>query len=188
MKKIPARINKARKTNVQSEGESNMRKVKLLLGFLILTGAILWCFHIEPANATYRMKEKGTTEEKAFISTAKLAEPINVQQRVHRVGLMRLCVTNWGFFGSQGRALKESKGGCYNPYPDKEVAAPSCEYPAGSDIDYLFQGGLWIGAMVNDTPYVSLACDGWFWIYEMWPDAGEAGAIREKSTRPNTSC
>ena len=164
-----------------------MRRIKLLLDFLILTGAVLWCFHIQSANATYRMKEKGT-EKNNFISTAKLAAYPNAQQRVHRVGLMRLCVTNWGFFGSQARELKESKGGCYNPNPDKEVVAPSCEYPAGSNIDYLFQGGLWIGAKVDDHPYVSLACDGWFWIYEMWPEAGDAGAIKERSTRPSNSC
>jgi len=119
----------------------------------------------------------------------KLAADLpNPQQRVHRVGLVNFCVTNWGFFGSQTRDLKESLGGCFNPNPDEEVDAPSCEYPPGSDIDYLFQGGLWIGAMVDDYPYVSVGCDGWFWIHEFWPEAGEEGAIREASTRPNVSC
>ena len=116
----------------------------------------------------------------------------NVQARVHRVGLLNLCVSNWGFFGSgQGHPLynlKESKGGCFNPNPDKEVVAPSAEYPAGSGIEYLFWGGLWISAKVEDKPYTTVGCDGWFWIHEMWPEAGEAGAIRERSTRPNTSC
>ena len=123
------------------------------------------------------------------VTPVKLAAGLpTAQQRVHRVGLMRLCVTNWGFFGSQTRGLNESQGGCFNPNPDKEVAAPSCEYPPGSELEYLFQGGLWIGAKVDDKPYVSLACDGWFGIYEMWPDGGDAGAIKERSTRPSVSC
>jgi hypothetical protein len=112
-----------------------------------------------------------------------------VQQRVHRVGLVTLCVTNWGFFGSQARRTDESEGGCFNPNPGNELPAPSCEYPPGSDIDYLFQGGLWIGAKVDDKPYVSLACDGWFGVYEMWPDGPPPkGFIQERSTRATAPC
>jgi len=116
----------------------------------------------------------------------------NPQARVHRVGLLNICMSNWGFFGSGlGHPLynlNESKGGCFNPNPDEEVLAPSAEYPAGSGIEYLFWGGLWIGALVDDQPYVSVGCDGWRWIHEFWPDAGEAGAIKERSTRISTSC
>ena len=123
----------------------------------------------------------------------KLAADLpNAQARVHRVGLLHLCVSNWGFFGSApGHSLydlKESRGGCFNPNPDEEVVAPSAEYPPGSGIDYLFWGGLWIGAMVDDYPYVSVGCDGWLWIHEFWPESGEEGEIVEYSTRPNVSC
>ena len=119
----------------------------------------------------------------------------NVQARVHRVGLLNICVSNWGFFGSgPGHSLydlKESKGGCFNPNPDEEVLAPSAEYPTGSKIDYLFWGGLWIGALVDDQPYVSVGCDGWRWIHEFWPDGGDdptIGAIVERTTRINSAC
>jgi hypothetical protein len=79
------------------------------------------------------------------------------------------------------------------PNPDEEVEAPSAEYPAGSDLEYLFQGGLWIGAaevVNNDTfYYTTVGCDGWLWIYEMWPDGPEPkGAIQERSVRPNSKC
>jgi hypothetical protein len=122
-------------------------------------------------------------------SSFKLANGLpNAQQRVTRVGLLRLCVTNWGFFGSQARRNNETKGGCFNPNPDEELPAPGCEYPPGSDIDYLFQGGLWIGAKIEGEPYVSVACDGWQHIYELWPDAGDEGAIVERSTRQNAPC
>ena len=58
------------------------------------------------------------------------------QQRTHRVGYLQLCVTNWGIFGSQMRdpATPESRGGCFMSNPDEEIAAPSAEYPAGSEI------------------------------------------------------
>ncbi|MGB8656698.1 MAG: hypothetical protein WCE90_02805, partial [Candidatus Zixiibacteriota bacterium] len=167
-----------------------MKNIRLVTRLLVLTGMILWWFQVSPSDVTAMMRERPQEEGAGHLfRSAKVAAALpNPQQRVHRVGLMRLCVTNWGFFGSQMEALKESQGGCFNPNPNEEVKAPSCEYPAGSGIEYLFQGGLWIGAMVDNHPYVSLACDGWQWIEEMWPDAGDAGAIKERSTRPNASC
>ena len=117
-----------------------MIRIKLLAMFLLGMGAVLWVSQAGTADARMMHKEG---EEKVTIQSAKLAAGLpNAQQRVHRVGLMRLCVTNWGFFGSQTRELNESMEGCFNPNPDKLVAAPSCEYPAGSDLEYLFQGGL----------------------------------------------
>jgi hypothetical protein len=131
-------------------------------------------------------------EEKDFnsVKSAKLSGVFPaVQQRVHRVGLLTFCVTNWGFFGSQARRNKESLGGCFNPHPNEELPAPSCEYPPGSNIDYLFQGGLWIGAKVGDSIYTTVGCDGWFGVYEMWPDGpAPKGIIQERSTRPTASC
>jgi hypothetical protein len=164
----------------------NMKNAKatwfLLVGFFIL-------FSVTIGAVEARMEIKRDQEIKAVQRNYKLASALPLpQQRVHRVGQMGFCVTNWGFFGSQTGDLKESKGGCFNPNPNEEVKAPSCEYPANSDIEYLFQGGLWIGAMVEGQYYTTVGCDGWFWIHEMWPDSGDAGAIKEKSTRPNTSC
>ena len=165
-----------------------MNKIKRITNFLLLVGIILWCFHVSPSDATNMRIEEGK-DKKEFIRSAKLTADLpNAQQRVHRVGLMNLCVTNWGFLGSQMGDYIESPGGCFNPHPDEELPAPSCEYPPGSGLEYLFQGGLWIGALVDDHPYTTVGCDGWWWIHEMWPDAGEAGAIRERSIRANASC
>jgi hypothetical protein len=173
----------------QSEGVRCMNKPKLLAGFLLLLGMALWCLSVSPSGAAHLESKDGAAGEVRPYRLAKSAAELpNAQQRVHRVGLIQLCVTNWGFFGSQTRDLKESLGGCFNPNPDEEVEAPSCEYPPGSDIDYLFQGGLWIGAMVDDYPYTTVACDGWQWIYEMWPEAGDEGAIKERTIRPNSAC
>jgi hypothetical protein len=114
------------------------------------------------------------------------------QQRVHRVGNVYFCITNWGFFGSQTRELYETIGGCFNPNPEKEVQAPSFEMPPNSGLEYLFQGALWIGAIVESETevetLVTVGADGWWWIYEMAPVAGAEGAIIERSTRSGNDC
>jgi parallel beta-helix repeat protein len=165
----------------------NMKRTKT--GWFPLVGLfILFSFKIGAVEARMEMKRDQEIEStRNFKLSAVYPFP---QQRVHRVGLLQLCVTNWGFFGSQMRdpGLKESVGGCFNPNPDEEVEAPSAEYPAGSGLEYLFQGGLWIGAMVDSQYYTTVGCDGWQWIYEMWPDKEPEGAIAERSIRPSASC
>ncbi|KPL05236.1 MAG: hypothetical protein AMJ73_01625, partial [candidate division Zixibacteria bacterium SM1_73] len=164
-----------------------MKKIKkgwlLLLGFFVL-------FNLKMGVVEARMSMKSDQEIEASRNFKLSADIPLSQQRVHRVGLLQLCVTNWGIFGSQMRDpyQMESVGGCFSPNPDEEVLAPSAEYPAGSDLEYLFQGGLWIGAIVEDSAYTTLGCDGWFWIYEMWPDKAPEGAITERSIRPTGSC
>ncbi len=114
------------------------------------------------------------------------------QQRVHRVGNVYFCNTNWGFLGSQMRDIYESIGGCFNPNPEKEVQAPSFETPPNSGLEYLFQGALWIGAIVTTNTeietLVTVGADGWWWIYEMAPGEGSEYGIIEKSTIHPTSC
>lgn len=114
------------------------------------------------------------------------------QQRVHRVGNVYFCNTNWGFLGSQTRDIYESVGGCFNPNPEGEVQAPSFETPPNSGIDYLFQGALWIGAIVDKgteiETLVTVGADGWYWIYEMAPGVGPEHAIAEESRRLGVEC
>lgn len=110
----------------------------------------------------------------------------NAQQRVQRVGNINMCQTNTGSVGSWGRRLNESKGGCFNPNPDFEVPAPSLEFPEGSGLDYLFWGGLWVGAKTNEMPYVSTGCDGWNWNFDFLPDGPPpVGDIEERSKLPS---
>jgi len=115
-----------------------------------------------------------------------LANP-NTQNRVHRVGNMWMNITNWGFFGNYsiwgGLGMEDPE------YPG--TWAPQCEYPANSNIQYLFQGALWLGAMVQEEGYefprVSTGTDGWVRprINEFYPPEDELGRIVERSTRPN---
>jgi hypothetical protein len=110
------------------------------------------------------------------------------QQRVHRMSQVNACMTNWGFLGSQMRQMYESRGGCFMDNPNSEAIAPSFEFPAGSGLEYLYQGGLWIGAKINDTVYTSVGCDGALEICELWPDSFPRGAIIERSTIPTAFC
>jgi hypothetical protein len=115
----------------------------------------------------------------------------NAQNRVHDVGKMKMNITNHGYLGNDGpgqsTALK-------NPCPPNQWA-DQCEFPAGSGQEYLFQAGLWVGALIVEqgfeTKRVSTGTDGWFSpsINEFWPGPGAANGIIERSTRPGrTNC
>jgi len=117
---------------------------------------------------------------------AKPAVLPNSQLRVHDVGNVWFSITNFGFFGSQDGDYTDASG--------RYLVAPDCQFPAGSNIDYLFQGALWIGATVDtvnnqghsivDT-LVSIGNDGWWGqIFEMFPALPPGGAIKVRSTRP----
>jgi len=110
----------------------------------------------------------------------------NTQLRVHDVGKVWMSITNFGFFGSQD--------GDFEDYSGKYLVAPGFEYPGGTNLQYLFQGSLWIGAEVDtvnnlgqpalDT-LVSIGNDGWWGqLFEMYPDIPPGGAIKVRSTRP----
>jgi len=168
---------------------TNLGKRKKLSGSFLTVGVfVLFCFLASSAAPRDLLRDEEQIENaKSYKLSSDLPA---VQQRVHRVGFLQLCVTNWGVFGSQmrDRNMMDSEGGCFTPHPYEEVEAPSAEYPAGSKLEYLFQGGLWIGAKVDDKEYVSLACDGWFGIYELWPDAAPQGNITERTTRRSSFC
>jgi hypothetical protein len=98
-----------------------------------------------------------------------------VTNRVHRVGNIGFCVTNYGFFGSQARAIRD---------PCTGVQAPSFEFPINSGVEYLFQGALWVGAIVGRDTLVSVGTDGWTSTQEMFPKPYPEGDIITRTTRP----
>ncbi|MCI0513445.1 hypothetical protein L0128_09555 [candidate division KSB1 bacterium] len=91
----------------------------------------------------------------------------NVQFKTHNVGNMWLTVTNEGLIGAYGGI------GGY----------PNCEFPANSDVEYLFTGSIWIGALVGKDTLVSVGADGWAGGQEMRPGWTEADTILYHSTR-----
>jgi hypothetical protein len=109
------------------------------------------------------------------------------QNRVHRVGNIAFTITNYGVFGSQARGFKDFCTG---------LPAESFEFPINSNVEYLFQGALWLGAVKDgkDT-LVSLGEDGWSSANEMFSlPCSKGGGIIERTTRgtlrqaPNATC
>jgi hypothetical protein len=109
----------------------------------------------------------------------------NTQNCSHRVGNVFLTITNYGFFGSKfwQSQLREEYCSYTSDSDPLGDLAPSFEFPAGSGINYLFQGALWIAAIVEDDTLCSVGADGWQWIEEMYPAAAPDGALIRKSNR-----
>ncbi|EQB63154.1 MAG: hypothetical protein RBG1_1C00001G0733 [candidate division Zixibacteria bacterium RBG-1] len=102
------------------------------------------------------------------------ADPLT-QTRVHKIGNIWLSITNFGQIGSGGKTYKDV---CTNQ------PAPSCQFPAGSGIEYLYIGALWIGAVMNDTDtLVAVGHDGWQNVQEFGPTS--TGAIVSRTIRPD---
>lgn len=102
-------------------------------------------------------------------SSAGMEVP-NTQNRTHRVGNVFLTVSNWGFFGSQRSGSDDLN--CFRDEvdnPGSVACAPSAEFPANSNIEYLFQGAIWIGAIVEGDTFVSVGFDGWLSEYQLYP-------------------
>lgn len=69
------------------------------------------------------------------------------EEKATSAGSIGLTVTNIGTIGNSFR------GAFFQ-------GQPSCEYPIGSGIEHLFDGGLWIGAFVRGEPLVSTGAAG----------------------------
>ena len=63
-------------------------------------------------------------------------------EKTTTVSNVRLNVTNLGTFGNAFRGYRDGSN------------EPSCEYPAGSGVEHLFEGGIWIGGKENGNRIV----------------------------------
>ena len=59
------------------------------------------------------------------------------EERRTTVSNVRLSISNYGIFGNAGDGYRDGTGN------------PSCEFPAGSGVEHLFEGGIWIGGLRN---------------------------------------
>lgn len=118
-----------------------------------------------------------TTVDVLAKPSGSIGEP-NFQLELHKINNLWLTISNGGTFGSEGP----------NSYIDPEtgLGAPSCEFPAGSDVSYLFIGAFWAGGIVGLDTLVSVGFDGNRYVREFWPPAGAAGAIRRYSNMPTS--
>lgn len=99
-------------------------------------------------------------------AAAVMASP-QTRIKSHTVGNLKLVISNWGFFGNRGQY---------------DVYEWSCEFPANSGQDYLFQGGLWIGGVVEGETLVSAGADGWLYENELFPGSSPGDTIVERSS------
>ncbi len=99
------------------------------------------------------------------------------QTCTHRANNMLLTVSNFGFFGSMNQFYRDC---------ETNRAAPSCEFPAGTQLDYLYGAGLWIGAIVGSDTLVSTGWDGWSAIHEMWPCADPECGLTHQTSNPSS--
>jgi len=66
-------------------------------------------------------------------------------EKVTSLSNVRIAVTNVGTFGNAFRGYRDG------------TSTPSCEYPAGSGVEHLFESGIWVGAVRNGVELVSTA-------------------------------
>ena len=109
-------------------------------------------------------------------------QQVATDEKTHDVGQLHFTVSNWGFLGSQ-RGFDDFRCIIYEDGDHAGECRPSAEYPGGSGVEYLFQGALWIGAVVSGDTLVSVGEDGWLTdINEIFPGYDQAtDTIMEKS-------
>lgn len=116
--------------------------------------------------------------EQTFYRTMRLNKPM-VDYKTHTVGQLYFTVSNYGFFGS--------KRGAEDPDCARDWETGRCrssaEYPGGSGIEYLFQGALWLGAVIAGDTLVSVGEDGWERLHnELFPGYMETDSMILRSS------
>ncbi|MGC9366802.1 MAG: hypothetical protein ACP5FK_07145 [bacterium] len=91
--------------------------------------------------------------------------------KIHDVGNMWLNTTNYGYFGNGG---------------NWGICPVSLIYPAYSDQEYLYQGAIWISALVGNDTFCSVGVDGWQHNCEFYPGDTPGDSIVELSNLINS--
>jgi hypothetical protein len=109
---------------------------------------------------------------KSPIVETPVTSNVITQCKTHDIGNVEHTITNRGIYGAMN--------GPFCP------GAPNFEWPAGSDVEFLFGGGLWIGAIVNNDTIVSTGLEGWSVadetgsdFYELFPGDAPGDTIME---------
>lgn len=107
-----------------------------------------------------------TEASRRFREREAVANEPRVLHTAHGRGNIRLAVANNGTFGTFGETIMD-------PFTNEPL--PSCEYPRGSDIVFLYVAAVWIGAVVNGDTLVSCGSEDFYRTAEFWPDLPELG-------------
>ncbi len=129
--------------------ESMRSHTQHLLGqsFWFAIGILALCPLTVSAHNLVEPQSSSSGQSSSITSTI---EPIFL---THRTGSFAFTVPNDGTIGSGliGRFTDDITG----------VVIPSFESPQNSNIEYLFAGALWVGAIAGDDTLVAVAADGW---------------------------
>ncbi|MBM3325295.1 MAG: hypothetical protein FJY66_06465, partial [Calditrichaeota bacterium] len=165
----------------------SLRRNGLKGSFRILSRLRVWILILSLLAKVFPLRAENAGEPPPRRGPERIAVAnLNIQNRVHRAGNLWMNFTNYGYFGNY--SIWGGSGMDDPEYPG--IWAPQCEFPGGSHVQYLYQGALWIGALIVEQGYeyprVSTGTDGWQTpsVVEFWPAEGEAGRIVERSTRP----
>jgi hypothetical protein len=140
-------------------------KRRFLLCLLVLT--LLCCIFLpEELSARESMAECKTEAGLRFRNRLATQDVPVVMHTAHGRGNIRLAVANNGTFGTFGQTILD---------PFSGELLPSCEYPRGSDIVFLWVAAMWIGAIVNGDTLVSCGSEDFYETQEFWPDPPDAG-------------
>ncbi len=137
------------------------------------------------AHSALAATKRASDDDLRRLALRKVTATPNTQNCSHRVGNVFFTITNWGFFGSQFGDSYDwlTEDYCLGPGVRAGELAPSFEFPAGTGVNYLYQGALWIGAIVDDDTLVSVGADGWQRTNEMYPRPAPNDAIVQLSSR-----
>jgi len=141
---------------------------RVSFGALVLVSASLAIALGLPSDSAARDVQSSYKEEIGHRFQDRLAtqnEPV-VLRTAHSRGNIRLAVANNGTFGTFGEII-------FDPFSGERL--PSCEYPRGSDIVFLYIAAIWIGAVVNGDTLVSCGSEDFYRTDEFWPDLPELG-------------
>ncbi|MDH4156408.1 MAG: hypothetical protein OEW00_03930 [candidate division Zixibacteria bacterium] len=123
------------------------KKTILAVGIFML--GFMWL-----AGNTFGRTVTNPTDYKGYQGGGSAVNPPAHGIAAHRVGQLELAINNNGTFGT---------GFTVGPKIDyfTGFSVPSCEYPKGSHVQYLFAAAFWIGAVVGRDTLVSVGADGW---------------------------
>ncbi len=125
---------------------------------LILSGILLTAV---PANSLNSPKIEPLVRERRFPLKFTSSEDPYLEIAVHSIGNVWMTVSNIGQFGTGYLSASID--------PITGVPAPSCFFPAGSNVEYLYVGAFWIGAVVGRDTLVSIGVDDFYSVVEFWP-------------------
>ena len=97
--------------------------------FFVLFFILLFATGIYTPGSVAQSGTPDTTEPDALGKTTQ-----DVERKYTSVGNIGVTITNFGTIGTRN-----------NTWPSQ----PSCEYPRGSRVEHIYQGGIWIGALLK---------------------------------------